>query len=264
MSSFRSALASLLSQTFYVDLFLLSVYGLTCFATDRLPQPPETMLVVALILVHWVQWVAMTMAWQTVARGQDTGQEAPKAEEPMVDPWLLQRALMAASKQPLPVEPVLNNTGVLYSALIMEELAETCSGLASVLGRFTPKDGHNFEVKTVEAILMSIGHDLASASNQIRSLLPSITIYSRLDQKEAVELLDGITDIAVVTAGFALATGLPGGEAYLEVACSNLSKANPATGLIDKDAGGKWIKGPEYQRPDLARVLTHFYEYDRG
>jgi hypothetical protein len=40
------------------------------------------------------------------------------------------------------------------------------------------------------------------------------------------------------------------------VAESNLSKANPITGLIEKDASGKWIKGSQYQSPQIDAVLA--------
>lgn len=74
-------------------------------------------------------------------------------------------------------------------------------------------------------------------------------------RKGADMLLDGITDVAVVTAGFGLAAGLPAREGYAECMGSNLSKANPRTGKIDKDASGKWIKGSAYRAADFRRVL---------
>jgi hypothetical protein len=73
---------------------------------------------------------------------------------------------------------------------------------------------------------------------------------------EAVALADDTTDIAVVNAGFANASGIPGGACYVEVGTSNFSKANPETGRIDKDPSGKWIKGTDYQEPDLKAVLV--------
>jgi hypothetical protein len=68
-------------------------------------------------------------------------------------------------------------------------------------------------------------------------------------------IFDGTTDVAVVNCGFALACGLPGSDGYREVALSNISKRNPDTGMIDKTADGKWIKGAEYRAPDLLGVL---------
>jgi hypothetical protein len=73
----------------------------------------------------------------------------------------------------------------------------------------------------------------------------------------ARELLDGTTDTMVVVAGMSITAGLPGPTAYVEVVGSNLSKANPDSGKIDLDLSGKWIKGRDFVKPDLTKVLAN-------
>jgi hypothetical protein len=58
-----------------------------------------------------------------------------------------------------------------------------------------------------------------------------------------------------VIAGLAASSGLPAAAGCVEVATSNLSKANPSTGVIDVDPSGKWIKGANYVAPNLGRVI---------
>ena len=96
---------------------------------------------------------------------------------------------------------------------------------------------------------------LQTTSTLLRAKLVDLDINIPLTEQEAVELLDGTTDIAVVNCGLALACGLPGAGAYDEVVGSNLSKINPATGMIDKHPDGKWIKGIRYYKPDLRQVM---------
>lgn len=165
------------------------------------------------------------------------------------DPWALQRMLMKASDQPLPEHPVLDKGGVLYALLIMEEVGETFSAIASVLKRSeSPMNVFLFEFSQHAARLQE-------TSARLREKLVDVDINIPLTEQEAVELLDGTTDIAVVNCGLALACGLPGAGAYDEVVGSNLSKINPATGMIDKHPDGKWIKGIRYYKPDLRQVM---------
>lgn len=127
----------------------------------------------------------------------------------------------------------------------MEELAETLQAADKVLSGTTY--GQHLDIPAA---------GLLHSSQRIRqSLKLNPQVYIPLTGDQAVELLDGTTDIAVTNCGFCVATGLPGGAAYREVARSNLSKVNPETGVIDKTPDGKWIKGSGFTPPDLAKVL---------
>lgn len=77
-----------------------------------------------------------------------------------------------------------------------------------------------------------------------------------VDAANKVELLDGLLDLAWVAIGGAIAMGADVEGAWSEIVRSNMSKANPETGRMDKDANGKVIKPAGYSKPDLARFLS--------
>lgn len=180
---------------------------------------------------------------------------------PVVDIWERQRRVMEASDQQAPRSPELNAGTLLYYALTAEELSEQAIDLAGILGRrrgTLESQGPMlaYHAATIRSMLIVQGQRLHSESAEIRRHIAKIPdLQIKLGRQDAKALLDDLTDQAVTVAGGAIATGLPGAAGYREVTRSNLSKANPATGRIDKDPSGKWIKGSNYQAPDLDAVL---------
>lgn len=256
-----------LIQMVYVDLLFLSIYVMAVWSVNHFPATPEVLLIGSLFLVQWVQVFAL--GWQTTNEAaldwRDAPQEAPKQDPDAVDPWKLQKALMRASDQPLPTSPVLNRGGLLYSALLMEEVGETMAGLAKATREAdmpaTSAGPESNALLVIFLLFRNTSQHLLAESKRLRELLQDVNMEFKLPQACAIEILDGTTDVAVVNSGLALAMGLPGAEAYLEVGCSNLSKANPATGVIDKLPDGKWIKGSQYFPPNLASVLSIHEDY---
>jgi len=175
-------------------------------------------------------------------------------------PWDYQRQLMLISDQEIPNSPRLTRTSILYGALILEEAGETALGLAKAIEESSA--GRN-------SMLFALAKDYARTAVHLidtsKALRKSLEACQELPDDlpmafdTAKELLDGCIDIHVVTCGMSLATGLPGMDAYATVASSNLSKANPATGKIDKTPDGKWIKGSGYKAPDLDPLLIAYY-----
>lgn len=179
-----------------------------------------------------------------------------------VDPWSMQAELMDASGQPMPDRPAVTDNSILYSALLLEEGAETATALAAPLFSVVKAMNETSEVEGVSPendigkALLRAAVAMGRESRYIRAILADKPgIEFPLSLEEAAELLDGTTDVAVVNSGLALASGLPGADGYTEVQESNLSKRNPATGIIDKTPDGKWIKGEAYFAPDLRRLL---------
>jgi predicted HAD superfamily Cof-like phosphohydrolase len=66
---------------------------------------------------------------------------------------------------------------------------------------------------------------------------------------DLVGLADALGDIVYVVYGTALANGIDLGAVLAEIHRSNMTKSAPA------EPGGKAIKGPGYQPPDIERVL---------
>lgn len=181
-----------------------------------------------------------------------------------VDPWDLQRTLMAASDQEMPPAPTVTKTTLLYWALIAEEYAETSDALLAALDRTWGTREHRLHGVPIAGCLRDFQDGLRYTAGMLhrrasiaKALLREIdhVVPIQLLRSEACGLIDGTTDITVVNSGFALATGLPGAESYLRVQVSNLSKRNER-GVIDKTPDGKWIKGPGYAEPDLAALVA--------
>jgi hypothetical protein len=158
-----------------------------------------------------------------------------------VDPWALQRANMIQSDQSLPDKPTITKDSLLYYALILEECAELGKALRGII------------TAAGSDIVPNIDEAMHEASLNLRTAIKGLRPESWVDvtREQARELMDGTTDLTVVNSGFANATGLQGAEAYRRVQVSNLSKANPETGKIDKTPDGKWIKGVDFKLPEL-------------
>lgn len=174
-----------------------------------------------------------------------------------LNPWDYQRRLMQISGQSIPSTPTLTPTSLLYLALQMEEFGEQLQAVWLAMltnGCVLPVDDIN-HFRAVAEEFGTLGASLQRQSKALRGKLIRMDFKMPLHVDAAVEILDGTTDLAVVNCGFAIATGLPGAEAYEEVVTSNISKQNPETGRIDKHPDGKWIKGTGFFKPDLARVL---------
>lgn len=177
-----------------------------------------------------------------------------------LDVFSIQRSIMAISDQALPSYPSLTKESILYGALILEEAGETMLALARALE--VSCRGRSSDLYQVSLDFAQQGCILINTSNKIKTKLEQtkeLPVATTIPFEIAKELLDGQNDLIVVSAGLGQATGLPGMDAYLEVSSSNLSKANPATGKIDKTADGKWIKGANYREPDLGALLRKFY-----
>ena len=166
------------------------------------------------------------------------------------NPWEMQDKLMEISSQSRPEIYELNNSSILYVALILEEVSELLLGIEKVLEEtYDIPDALYDIVRSAR----SLNHD---HSLELRDELKLAKPFEvQLTKDEAIEIADATTDIAVVNCGFAISSGIDGNACYQEVASSNLSKANPETGVIDKDGSGKWIKGSNYFEPCLERVL---------
>lgn len=190
----------------------------------------------------------------------------------MKSPWEVQAKLMEISGQ-IPMGSSSEGVGangdgptLLYAALTMEELSEALSALTLTLSVVDDRSCSRFlpdrSAQLATDLLVGASNMMLSYSQSIRHLLKWTArdghrfVINPTAPKEALnELADGLTDTAVTLFGLCVATGLPVEKCYSEVQRSNLSKANPDTGVIEKDQSGKWIKGSNYTPPDLSRIL---------
>jgi hypothetical protein len=218
---------------------------------------PTISISVAMLVVAAVVFALSLRAFRLARAERDCAEEARDEYRGMmaVDPWHVQRRLMAMSAQPLPLVPTLNNGVLLYAMLNMEELAEMLDHLSTSVARRCDVSIPLNQSLSIE--LRRYGERLAHWSRYIRSILKEHDIGEHeLPPDEARDLLDDTADLSVTNCGFAASAGLPGAAGYGEVQDSNISKGNPETGMIDKTPDGKWIKGVNYREPDLLGVLA--------
>lgn len=200
----------------------------------------------------------------------DAIKDCPEA----VDPWTAHDLMMRVSNQEQPTKVAVTATSLLYYALQCEELAELGAAImASIrvgsIGQYHGAITDSASFLAASEIIRRGTESMHNNSAELRSLLKrQFTPVTRADMgmptnprvfiplASAKDIADGAVDVAVTNAGFMLSTGIPPHECYAEVVSSNLSKANPDTGVIDKEPDGKWIKGIKYKEPDLAAILA--------
>jgi predicted HAD superfamily Cof-like phosphohydrolase len=207
----------------------------------------------------------LAMAWMEIVACHRLNNllEDKQASMLTTNPWKSQFLLMIKSGQEIPPAPAITMTTILYGALILEEAAETLIGLAKGIDEVS---NGNVRLVSVASQYLKQARVMSLASVSIRHQLKECggaNLALTLSREVANEILDGCTDLHVVTAGLSIACGLPGQAGHDEVARSNMSKVNPVTNMIDKDASGKWIKGPEFFKPDLDALLAPFYDVGR-
>ena len=79
-------------------------------------------------------------------------------------------------------------------------------------------------------------------------------LETAVEEQHLVGIADALTDILYVTYGAGHAFGINLDECFEEVHESNMSKLGPDGKPIYRD-DGKVMKGPDYRKPDLRKVL---------
>lgn len=234
------------------------------------PHTGPVLALAVLAILGVVGCLFFFACWQSDSRGDPM--DVDSSFEEQQTPWDRMRHLMGISDQRLPQEAVLTNHGVLYTCLNMEELGEMIEGVCKVLARMDAADTANYgfadprvtNMRAARGSLIVMGRTLRASAIRVRGLLAVAGEFEvHMLPEEAAEILDGTSDLTVTNCGFALACGFDGAAGYDEAQDSNLSKANPETGRIDKTPDGKWIKGARYREADFARVLRDT-EFARG
>ena len=79
-------------------------------------------------------------------------------------------------------------------------------------------------------------------------------LETAVEEQHLVGIADALTDILYVTYGAGHAFGINLDECFEEVHESNMSKLGPDGNPIYRD-DGKVMKGPDYRKPDLRKIL---------
>ena len=80
-------------------------------------------------------------------------------------------------------------------------------------------------------------------------------LQEALADKNAVETLDALTDILVVTIGAMNSMGADGEGAWREVMATNFAKIDRRTGKVLRREDGKVLKPEGWEPPNLAKFL---------
>jgi len=104
----------------------------------------------------------------------------------------------------------------------------------------------NLRMRLIKEEVAELEEEVAKAkyqSGEYTNVLP--------DTKEAI--LKELCDLMYVVSGFAVTFGLPVQPAFVRVHKSNMSKLVDGKPVLDE--GGKVMKGPNYQKPDLSDLV---------
>lgn len=88
-------------------------------------------------------------------------------------------------------------------------------------------------------------------------------LFDALQQADAVEQLDALIDILVVTIGAIHSAGFDGEGAWNEVMRTNFAKIDRDTGRVLKREDGKVLKPADWKPPELGQYLTRRQEHSR-
>ena len=83
----------------------------------------------------------------------------------------------------------------------------------------------------------------------------TVEFWNALEASDDIAMLDGICDSIWVMVGYALSRGWDIKGAYEEVARSNMSKVDKASGKLIKREDGKVLKPESYSPPDLSSFI---------
>ena len=81
-----------------------------------------------------------------------------------------------------------------------------------------------------------------------------------MKNKDLLEVADALTDILYVTYGAGHAFGIDLDKCFNEVQNSNMSKLD-SNGKPIYNSDGKVMKGPNYFKPDLKKIVNSFLSY---
>lgn len=97
------------------------------------------------------------------------------------------------------------------------------------------------------------GFEVIASTGSEQSKVASIYLVS-IGHPDLVEMADALGDLDYVVQGANLAFGIPSEEVMAEIHASNMSKLGEDGRPIYRE-DGKVLKGPNYFKPDLAKLL---------
>lgn len=103
--------------------------------------------------------------------------------------------------------------------------------------------------------------ELNAATRLLRARLiteEAAEFVAAVAKNDTVQIADAIADLLYVTYGAAVSFGMDAQKLFEEVHRSNMTKT------ATRDGSGKVLKGPNYQPPNLGKILWPDELYDRN
>lgn len=95
-----------------------------------------------------------------------------------------------------------------------------------------------------------INEEVAELNAEMDSLIAGLESDGTVDTETKLRMFKELADVQYVVSGMAVALGIPLEEVFRRVHESNMSKLVDGKPL--KRADGKFLKGPNYKKPDLS------------
>lgn len=128
-------------------------------------------------------------------------------------------------------------------------------------GDYMSKTNYEHPFSQVEKFLVAFDQTVDTDNDKQRVLYAKLVSEEFAEflqayfEKDNEEQLDAVCDLIWVLVGYAKSRGWDVEGAFDEVARSNMSKLDPATGKPIKREDGKVMKGENYFRPELEKYL---------
>lgn len=232
------------TRELYLVLALSALFLLLTFVAGALFEPRAALYPIQLIGLGLVAGLALGYGGYAVITKR-------------VDLWVLQATLMRLRSQRLPPTLSFGRGGVTHLSQCVAALATTCGALLGPSMRSSASSFAPLSHKALANDLFDLHQGLVGFAGRLATIDKRLSDEWRLPLTEStwVALAEGTTTLVAATAQLQLGIGLPGAACYAAYQQSWLTGANLITGLIDHDATGAWIPGPNFEAVDMATVL---------
>jgi enoyl reductase-like protein len=125
------------------------------------------------------------------------------------------------------------------------------------LDKDDPQIDKEFSIDAIDGRIARISEESEELIDAFYDARLDLFRFGKVSQATKENLMKELCDLMFVLSGAAVQFKnlFQVGPAFVRVAKSNLTKANPTTGSTEKRSDGKILKGPWYTPPDLSDLV---------
>lgn len=116
-----------------------------------------------------------------------------------------------------------------------------------------------YNVETLKLRQKLINEEIAELNYEIDALVKELESTDATTSETQLKMFKELADVQYVLSGLAISFGIPIEEVFKRVHQSNMSKLVDGKPL--KRADGKFLKGPNYQKPHLDDLADEIVSY---